>query len=383
MSTPLPREEFLVTEKYAYFNHASVGVLPATTLAEIERFARAQSEAGLLGIFPHEAGMPQSRERIGRFINASGEEIAITPNTSHGANLVALGLDARPGDRILLCDNEFPSNALPWLALRSRGVDVVELDTQRERLTPDRLRRELTSRTRAVTVSWVSYSDGYRHDLAGLAEVAHAGGALLCVDAIQGLGAFPLDVRATGIDILYTAAQKWLLGLQGVGFIYVRRDLIDRLLLAMPGWRSVEDIWDFHNHDQGFSPHALRFEGGTVNLLGTLSMTSSIGILERAGIDAIAAHVLQLTDRLVDGLHRIGAEVLTPRGPGISSGIVSFRMPGSNSVALGRALLREGIVATRRPAGIRVSPHGYNDAGEIDRLLEALPECARTLAANG
>ena len=93
--------------------------------------------------------------------------------------------------------------------------------------------------------------------------------------------------------------------------------------------------------------------------------------------------MLQLTDRLVDGLHRIGAEVLTPRGPGISSGIVTFRMPGSDSVALGRALLREGIVATRRPAGIRVSPHGYNDAGEIDRLLEALQECARTLAANG
>jgi cysteine desulfurase / selenocysteine lyase len=383
VSTPLPREEFLVTEKYVYLNHASVGVLPQTTLAEVERFARAQSEAGLLGIFPYEAGMVQSRERIGRFINASGEEIAITPNTSHGANLIALGLDAQPGDRILLCDNEFPSNALPWLALRSRGVDVVELDTQHERLTPDRLRRELTPLTRAVAVSWVSYGDGYRHDLAGLAEVAHASGALLCVDAIQGLGAFPLDVRATNVDVLFTAAQKWLLGLQGAGFIYVRRDLIDRLRLAMPGWRSVEDIWDFHNHEQGLSPHAVRFEGGTPNILGTLSMTSSIGVLERAGVDAIASHVLQITDRLVEGLLRIGAEVLTPRGPGISSGIVTFRALGCDSVALGRALLREGIVTTRRPNGIRVSPHGYNDAGEIDRLLEALPECARSLAANG
>ena len=300
--------------------------------------------------------MPQSRERIGRFINASGEEIAITPNTSHGANLVALGLDWQGrAIELLLCDNEFPSNALPWLALRSRGVDVVELDTQRERLTPDRLRRELTSRTRAVTVSWVSYSDGYRHDLAGLAEVAHAGGALLCVDAIQGLGAFPLDVRATDIDMLYTAAQKWLLGLQGVGFIYVRRDLIDRLLLAMPGWRSVEDIWDFHNHDQGFSPHALRFEGGTVNLLGTLSMTSSIGILERAGIDAIAAHVLQLTDRLVDGLHRIGARGADPARPGnfLGNRFVSHARLRQRCARPCAAARRDrGDAASRRNSGI-------------------------------
>ncbi|HTA38660.1 MAG TPA: aminotransferase class V-fold PLP-dependent enzyme [Candidatus Acidoferrales bacterium] len=383
MSTPLPREEFPVTEKYAYFNHAAVGILPKTTVAEIERFVRAQSEAGLLGTFPYEVGMPQSRERIGRFINASGEEIAITPNTSHGANLIALGLDVRPGDRILLCDNEFPSNAIPWLALRSSGAEVVELDTRYERLTPDRLRRELTPGTRAVAVSWVSYSDGYRHDLAGLAEVAHAAGALLCVDAIQGLGAFPLDVRATNVDALYTAAAKWLLGLQGVGFTYVRRDLIDRLQLAMPGWRSVEDMWDFHNHEQGYSPHALRFEGGTPSFLGTLSMTSSIGVLERAGVDAIAAHVLQLTDRLADGLVRAGAELLAPRGPGISSGIVTFRLPGCDSVALGRAMQREGIVTTWRPGGIRVSPHGYNDAGEIDRLLATLAECARTLTAKG
>jgi selenocysteine lyase/cysteine desulfurase len=383
VSTPLPRDEFPVTENYVYFNHAAVGILPKTTVAEIERFVRAQSQGGLLGTWPYEVAMPQSREGIGRFINASGEEIAITTNTSQGANVIARGLGAGPGDRVLLCDNEFPSNAIPWLALRASGADVVELDTRAERLTPDRLRREMRPGTRAVAVSWVSYADGYRHDLAGLAEVAHAAGALLCVDAIQGLGAFPLDVRATNVDVLYTAAAKWLLGLQGIGFVYVRRDLIERLQLVMPGWRSVEDMWDFHNHEQAFSPHALRFEGGTPSFLGTLSMTSSIGVLERAGVAAIAAHVLQLTDRLVEGLTRSGAEVLAPRGHGISSGIVTFRMPRCDSVALGRAMLREGIVTTSRAAGVRVSPHGYNDAGEIDRLLDTLAECARALTANG
>lgn len=382
MSTPLPREEFLVTERYAYFNHAAVGILPQTTVAAIEAFVRAQASAGVLGTFPYEVAMPRSRERIAAFINASGEEIAITPNTSHGANLVALGVDWQPGDRVLLCDNEFPSNAVPWVALRSRGVEVTELDTTRERLTPDRLRAELTPQTRVVTVSWVSYADGYRHDLGALADVAHRAGALLCVDAIQGLGAFPLDVRATNVDAIYTGAAKWLLGLQGVGFAYVRSDLIDRLHLAMPGWRSMENMWDFHNHEQPYSAHALRFEGGTPSFLGTLSMTSSIDVLQRAGVEAIGAHVLGLTDRLVDGLAGAGADVVTRRGDGISSGIVTFRMPGCDSVALGRAMQREGIVTTWRPSGIRVAPHGYNTPAEIDRLLELLPECARTLTAN-
>jgi len=381
VSTPLPREEFLVTANYVYLNHAAVGVLPKTTLERVERFARAHAEAGVLGTFPYEVDMPRSRERIGRLINAAGEEIAIVPNTSHGANVVALGIDWRPGDRVLLCDNEFPSNAIPWLALRSRGVEVTLLETRHERLTPDRLRRELAPRTRAVAVSWVSYADGYRHDLAGLAEVAHAAGALLCVDSIQGLGAFPLDVRAAGIDALYNGAAKWLLGLQGVGFLYVRRELIDRFELAMPGWRSMADMWDFHNYGQPYSPDALRFEGGTPSFLGTLSMVSSIEVLERAGVAAIAGHVLQLTDRLAGGLERAGAEVLSPRGAGISSGIVTFRMPGCESVALGRALQREGVVTTWRPGGIRVAPHGYNTPAEIDRLLELLPECARASAA--
>jgi selenocysteine lyase/cysteine desulfurase len=383
VSTPLPREEFLVTENYVYFNHAAVGVPPKSTLEAIETFVRAQARAGVLGTFPYEVDMPRSRERIGRFVGASGEEIAIVPNTSHGANLVALGIGWKPGDGVLLCDNEFPANAIPWLALRARGVEVTELETQNERLTPDRLRRELRPNTRAVAVSWVSYGDGYRHDLAALAEVAHAAGALLCVDAIQGLGAFPLDVRATGVDALYTGAAKWLLGLQGVGFLYVRRELIDRLNLALPGWRSVEDMWAFHDHEQPYSAHALRFEGGTPSFLGTLSMTASIDVLERAGLEAIGAHVLQLTDRLVEGLGRAGAEVLTLRGEGISSGIVTFRMPGCESVALGRAIQREGVITTWRPSGIRIAPHGYNTFGEIDRLLELLPECARASTAKG
>jgi cysteine desulfurase / selenocysteine lyase len=383
VTTPLPRREFPITQRYVYLNHAAVGVLPESTRQALAEFVDAHAGAGALGTAPYEARMPEYRERIGAFVGAAGEEIAIVPNTSAGANVVALGLDWKPGDRVLFCDNEFPANAYAWLALRERGVDVQLLETDRERLTPDVLRREITARTRVVAVSWVSYADGYRHDLAALAEVAHASGALLAVDAIQGLGAFPLDVRTDGIDVLYAGAAKWLLGLQGVGFLYVRADLIDQLRLPAPGWRSVVDMWDFLNYDQPFSQEALRFEGGTPSFLGTLSMVRSIDLLARATPAAIGAHLLALTDRLAEGLVRAGARLSTLRGPGISSGIVSFSMPGCDSVALGRALQEEGIVTTWRPTGIRAAPHGYNTFEEIDHLAALVPQYARTLATNG
>ncbi len=378
MTPPLPRSEFAITQRYVYLNHAAAGILPLCSTVAIEAFVRTHADAGVLGTFPYDAALPEYREKIGRFIGATGTEIALVPNTSWAANIVALGLDWQPGDEVLLCDNEFPANAVPWIALRDRGVIVRQLATERERLTPDALRRALSPRTRLVTVSWVSYADGFRHDLSALAEVAHEAGALLCADAMQGLGAFPLDARAAGVDALYAGAAKWMLGLHGVGLLYVRRQFGERLRLTMPGWRSLQDMWDFHNYDQPFSSDAMRFEGGTPNLIGALSLVSSIGLFERSGPEAIAKHILDLTEQLCDGLRRLGAEVRSVRGEGISSGIVTFRLPGHDSVAVGRVLQKDGIITTYRSGGIRISPHGYNTADEIDAALEALEQQIHT-----
>lgn len=368
--TALPRSEFAVTERYTYLNHAAVGVLPRSSLAAVETFVRGQAEGGVMGVYQIEARMPEFRAKVGAFIGASGAEVGILRNTGDGANVVALGLDWRPGDQIVLPDNEFPSNALPWLALRRHGVDIRLVRTAGERLTPEALERAMTARTRVVAVSWVSFADGYRHDLAGLAEVAHAHGALLCVDAIQGLGAFPLDVRACGIDVLYCGGAKWMLSLQGVSFVYVREPLIERFALGAPGWRSAADIWDFLNYDQPYAADASRYEGGTPNFVGALSLACAVDLLAAAGTERIAAHVLSLTDRLVEGLGELGAQVLSLRGPGVSSGVVTFAFEGRDSVELGRAIQRDGIITTWRANGIRVAPHGYNSPDDIDHLLE-------------
>lgn len=375
-ATPLPRGEFAVTQEYAYFNHAAVGTLSRRGVDAIEEFVRAHARAGVLGTHPYDDRMPAYRDRIGKYIGASGAEIAILSSTSTAANAVALGVRWNEGDEVLLCDNEFPSNAVPWVALRARGVRVRLLPAERERLTPEVLRREIGPRTRVVAVSWVSYADGYRHDLAGLAEVAHAAGALLCVDAIQALGAFTLDVRALGVDALYAGAGKWMLGLHGAALLYVRSGLLEEFALAAPGWRSLADMWNFHDYTQAYAAQAMRFEGGTPNFIGALALERSIDLFESCGTRAIEAHVLALTGRLCEGLNRAGAEIVSHRSPEASSGIVTFRMPGCDSVALGRELQRQGIVTTYRPGGVRVAPHGYNSDEEIDRLLETLVPAA-------
>jgi cysteine desulfurase/selenocysteine lyase len=377
VSPPLPRSEFEIVQRFVYLNHASAGVLPRATVTAIETFAREHAHSGVLGTYAYDVRLPEYREKIGRFIGARGSQIALLTSTSAAAATVAAGLDWRAGDEVLLCDNEFPANAVPWTALRRRGVRTRFVRTAENRLTPDTLRNELSPQTRLVALSWISYADGYRHDLVGLAAVAREAGALFCVDAMQGLGAFPVDVAATGVDALFAGGPKWMLGLHGIALLYIGSGLSERLELAMPGWRSMENMWDFHNYEQPFSADALRFECGTPNLIGVLSLVCAIELFERSGREAIAAHVLALTDRLCEGLHGLGAQLSTLRGERISSGIVTFRLPGHDSIEVGAALEKEKILTTYRAAGIRVSPHGYNSPEEIDFLLATIAAIAR------
>lgn len=372
MRAPFGRDEFVHASDFVYLNHAAAGLLPRRTRDRLVALVEAQAELGVIGVHRVEGRIPQIRERVGRFIGASAEEIAFLRNTGDGANVIAWGLDWNAGDEIVLCDNEFGANALPWVALREEGVVTRFVATPRERMTPEVLRRMISSRTRVVAVSWVSFADGYRHDLSALADVAHAHGALFCVDAIQGLGAFPLDVKAAGIDALYAGGAKWLLSLPGVSFLYVDGDLIDRLAVRWRGWKDVADIWDFLDYDQPFAAGAARFEGGTQNFIGMAALETSMDVIAEAGLERIAAHVLALTDRLVDGLERRGAEILSERGPGVSSGIVTFRIPGIDPVELGRRLGRANVVTTYRANGIRVSPHGHNTPDDVDYLLHEL-----------
>jgi cysteine desulfurase / selenocysteine lyase len=371
----LARQAFALEPGLVYVNHAAVGVLPIATRDAVKAMVDDHAARGVLGTWTREAAMPAYRRRIAAFIGGRGEEIAVLRNTGDGATVIAQGLDLGQGDEVITGANEFGANAYPWLALRERGVTVTLIDAPRERMTPDVLRRHISSRTKVVAVSWVTFDDGYRHDLAALADAAHAHGAILAVDAIQGLGAFPLDVHDTNVDAVYAGGAKWLMALQGVSFLWLRANLLDRIALRMPGWRSAQDMWDFLDYDQPSIADASRYEGGTPNFLGALSLATSMDVLTAAGVDRIAAHVLALTDRLTEGLRSRGYAIVSDRSSdGTKSGIVTFRRDGADPIAIGKRLQQAGIVATYRANGIRVAPHGHNTAEEVDAIVGALPK---------
>lgn len=374
MTAPLAREAFALAPGLVYVNHAAVGVLPVATRDAVHAMVDDHAARGVLGTWSRELAVPDYRRRIAALVGGHGEEIALLRNTGDGATVIAQGLDLGAGDEVITGANEFGANAYPWLALRERGVTVTLIGAPRERMTPDVLRRYVTSRTKVVAVSWVTFDDGYRHDLAALAEVAHAHGALFVVDAIQGLGAFPLDVNATGVDAVYAGGAKWLMALQGVSFLWLRANLLDRVALRLPGWRSVADMWDFLDYTQAPAPDASRYEGGTPNFLGALSLATSIDVLASAGIERIAAHVLALTDRLVEGVRSRGYTIVGDRSrDDVKSGIVLFRRDDVDAIALGKRLNEANICTTYRAAGIRVAPHGHNTLDDIDAILAALP----------
>jgi selenocysteine lyase/cysteine desulfurase len=331
-----------------------------------------QMTMGCNGILEIEARKDDVRTETAAAIDAHPDEIAFMRSTSDGALLGANGIDWRAGDEIVLTDNEFGANAYPWLNLRDRGVRIRLLRAAEERLTVESLSRVATDRTRLVAVSYVTFVDGYRHDIAAIGSWCRERGVLLALDAMQGFGHLPLSVHDWNVDVCYFGVAKWLLSPQGLSVVYVRRELIERLGTALCSWRSVRDPMRFLDYGQELEGGAARFEGGTINYPALLAFRESLRLLTSAGLGAIEAHVLKLTDRLIVGAARAGIEVLSSIAPGTRSGIVLLRPRERSVAALQARVDRATLQVTVRDTGVRVSPHGYNTIAEMDHVIEIL-----------
>jgi cysteine desulfurase / selenocysteine lyase len=228
------------------------------------------------------------------------------------------------------------------------------------------------SRTRIISVSWVGYVSGWRCDLNDLVELTHRRGALLFVDAIQGLGVFPLDVKATPIDFLAADGHKWLLGPEGAGLFYLRREHLDRLRPIGVGWHSVEHASDYSHIELKLKPNAARYEGGTQNMVGFLALAESLQLLLGLGTPEIAQRLLEITDLACEQLEKAGAVIVSPREGDHRSGIVSFELPGQNSLQVKQRCLASGVVLSARGGKLRISPHAYANEEDIERLVAAL-----------
>jgi cysteine desulfurase/selenocysteine lyase len=369
---PLARSYFPICERWVYCNHAAVGPLTLPAREAMVAAMDAQMLMGCNGILEIEARKDEVRAETAAAIGADADEIAFMRATSDGALLGANGIAWQSGDEIVLTDNEFGANAYPWLNLRDGGVRVRLLRAPEERLTVETLERVATARTRLVAVSYVTFLDGYRHDVASIGKWCRDRGIVFALDAMQGFGHLPLDVHAWHVDLCYFGVAKWLLSPQGLSVVYVRRDLIEQLRPASCSWRSVRDPMRFLDYGQELVHDAARFEGGTINYPALVAFRESLRILSTAGMDAIESHVLALTARLIEGAMRAGIDVASSTAPGTRSGIVLLR-PRERSVARLQAFVDAAKVqVTVRDTGVRVSPHGYNTHAEMDHVIETL-----------
>lgn len=331
----------------------------------------AQMREGCAGILDVESHLEAVREDTAAAIGATTEEIAFMRSTSDGALVVAGGLDWREGDEIIIPDNEFGANAYPWLNLRHRGVRVRFIRLP-QRMNVETLERMRTPRTRVVAVSYVSFLDGYRHDLAAIGAWCRSHGILFAVDAMQGFGHLPLDVRAWQIDFCYFGTAKWLLSPQGLSVVYVRAELIDRLRPTHYSWRSVQSPMTFLDYAQPLAPGARRLEGGTINYPALMGFRESLRLLRSASFEKIAAHTLGLSDRLIAQARTAGIDVSSDESGACRSGIVLLGLGGKGADEVDRQAQRSHIGLTVRDTGIRVSPHGYNTAQEMDAVIDLL-----------
>ncbi len=361
--------EFPVRRRLVYLNHAAVSPLCRPAAEAMRQLAADAMEFGSLHYGEWLEAYEGLRLAAARLVGGHRNEIALVKNTSEGIAMVAAGLDWRPGDKMVAFREEFPANYYPWKRLEQAGVRVEWLSC----LDPlDRIDQACRG-ARLLAISFVQYLSGYRADLNAIGEICHRHGCIFFVDAIQGLGAFPVDVRQARIGALAADGHKWLLGPEGCGILFISQELQDSIRPAEFGWTNVAGYADYASRDMTLRPDAGRYECGTLNTIGCCGLRASIEFLLQVGVANIAPAVQTLADLVAQGVQSKGYEVLAARSPASGAGIVSFRGTGLEAAEIVRRLKDAGVIAAPRQGWVRVSPHFYISPEDIGAMLERLP----------
>src|SRR5262249_21400872 len=247
--------EFPVRKNLLYFNHAAVSPLPRRVEEAIRAHNENVRDRGAADWRRWYAAIEATRAKAARFLGAAREEIAFLPNTSWGLNLVARSFPWKEGDNVVSDDMEFPSNAYPWLALESEGVECRLAKSRDGRVALEAIAEKVDARTRVVAVSWVAFHNGYGYPVEEISRFCRERGILVVLDAIQGLGALPLDVKAAGVDVLAADSHKWLMGPEGSATFFVAEEARDRVPSLFAGWWNIR-------HGSSYLDYAFDFSSG-------------------------------------------------------------------------------------------------------------------------
>lgn len=374
MAPSPPVDQFPILGKGLYFNHAAVGPWPRCTAEAVQKFAEENMRQGSAAYRHWITRENELRSNLARLTGSSEpNDIALMKNTTEGICTVAFGLDWREGDNIVLPRGEFPSNRIPWLAQAARGVEIREVDIRNTHHSETALLEAVDHNTRILTVSAVQWDDGLKLDLALLGNTCRKRGVLFFVDAIQQLGALPIDVEECQVDFLAADAHKWLLAPEGIAVFYSRDEARDGLQLLQQGWHMFDRPWQFEREDWTPSRSARRFEAGSPNTMGQAAFDASVRLLLDYGMENVSHRVLSNTDQLIRSLQDLpGIRLCSPTAPERRSGIVRFSHQQISTGHLHRQLTLAGVSCVVRGNSIRLSPHFYQGSAEIESFMNIL-----------
>jgi cysteine desulfurase/selenocysteine lyase len=364
--------EFPVRKNLVYFNHAAVAPLPRRVAGAIAAHNENARDRGAADWRRWYAAIEETREKVARFIGAGTGEIAFLPNTSWGLNLVAQAFPWKEGENVVTDDMEFPSNAYPWLALEKRGVECRLAKNRAGRVTLDDLAAKVDDRTRILAASWVAFHNGWVFPIEEISKFCRERGILFVLDAIQGLGALPLDVEKAGVDVLAADGHKWLLGVEGCAVFFVSERARDRVPPLFAGWWNIKHEGGYLAYDMDLYESARRYEPGTLPTANIAGLSAAVDLLSEVGPETIRTRILETVEGLKRGLAERGWTITSPEP--LRSGILAAARPGTDSRVLAKHLEERGVIVAPREGSLRFSPHFYNDEGEVSRALRILDE---------
>jgi selenocysteine lyase/cysteine desulfurase len=372
------RHEFPILAHTTYLNSCSQGALSHRVRAAYEEYLDGWDAHG--AEWGHWVERAEAvRAAFARLLHASPDELAVTTSVSQGVSGIVSALDLRARPRIVISEYEFPTVGQIAHAQELRGAEVVHVRPEPDgSIPPERFASVVDERTALVCCTTISYRTGHRHDVAEIARIAHESGALCLADSYQAVGAIDLDVRALGVDFVTGGTVKYLLASAGLGFLFVRRELLGELLPTQTGWFADEDIFQMDISDYSPAADARRFDAGTPPVPNIYAGLAGMSLIEDAGTAAIEEHVAGLARRLIEGVDTLGGTIVTPRDPARRGPLVCVR--SSDVAALVEALAAERIVCSERDSNLRIALHLYNVEEDVDRILDALGRHRELLA---
>ena len=356
-----------------YFNHASTGPMSERVKNKLAKLIDDRSGDKIDDYKEFIKISEETKNYLSELINCKSPEIAFVDNTSNGINIIAQGLNLKKGDRILLNDIEFPANVYPFLNLQKNGIEIDFIKSHDGIVSAEDVINSVQDNTKLISISFVQFLSGYKVDLEKIGKYCEENGIIFSVDAIQGLGAFQLDVKKCNIDFISCGTQKWLLGLQGLGFIFVSETLQNKLEQKYIGWLSVKNAWNLLDYNLKLRNTAERFQNGTLNTFGVYALNASLKLFKEFGFENIEKRIINNSTYFIQELIKIDCDpVLKNIAEENLSGIVSVKNEKSKEIF--EELERKNVSAAFREGIIRYSPHFYNTGEEIDKVILKLKE---------